>query len=181
MNSFSSYGKTLTLLSTVLLFFSNIPMCESAQKREGGVKRVLVLYSFHEGLPWEMAFDRSLRETLESKSGFPIELNIEHMVLDYAVVKELVKPIIDKMDHRYLVSQDNMFANDPYAKIAQENGDAYVLSCDSSSAEQLAEYLEARVRDELLNHFECIELPFEVTITVEETPSTSATYWRDHV
>ncbi|UCG67346.1 MAG: hypothetical protein JSW12_10340, partial [Deltaproteobacteria bacterium] len=49
-----------------------------AQQEESRAKRVLVLYSFHEGLPWDRIIDDSLRNTLKSKSTAPIELNVEH-------------------------------------------------------------------------------------------------------
>ena len=101
MNSFSAYRKTLTLLITVLLFFSNIPMCESVQKREGDAKRILVLYSFHEGLPWEMALDRSLRETLESKSDSPIELYTEHTDLVNYSDGAYIRKLVELYHHKY--------------------------------------------------------------------------------
>jgi len=46
--------------------------------KDEGPKRVLVIYSYHEGLPWERIIDDNLRATLASKSIEPIELNIEH-------------------------------------------------------------------------------------------------------
>lgn len=110
-----------------------------------------------------------------------INLNVDSMILDYGVVKQIVKPIIDAMDHRYLVSQDNLFEHDAYALLAQEKGDAYVLPCAASTAELLAEFLEDTIRNEFLTFFERKELPFDFTITVEESSTTSATYWRDHV
>jgi hypothetical protein len=38
----------------------------------------LIIYSYHEGLPWERIIDDSFRATLVSKSTEPIELNVEH-------------------------------------------------------------------------------------------------------
>jgi hypothetical protein len=41
-------------------------------------KRILIIYSYQEGLPWERLIDDSLHATLASKSTDPIELNVEH-------------------------------------------------------------------------------------------------------
>jgi PAS domain S-box-containing protein len=125
MNSFSAYRKTLTLLITVLLFFSNIPMCESVQKREGDVKRILVLYSFHEGLPWEMALDRSLRETLESKSVFPIELYTEHTDLVNYSDEAYIRKLVELYLHKYSKSGMDLIigVGDEAAGILRDYGD----------------------------------------------------------
>ena len=68
------FGKALLFGLLTLLLFS--PAAFASDLKEP--KRVLVLFSYHEGLPWERLIDDSLRTTLASKSTEPIELNIEH-------------------------------------------------------------------------------------------------------
>jgi DNA-binding NtrC family response regulator/PAS domain-containing protein len=72
--------KVVFFAITGLALLGSAPICP-AQHEESRPKRVLVLYSFHEGLPWDRAIDESLRNTLKSKSTAPIEINVEHTVL----------------------------------------------------------------------------------------------------
>jgi formate hydrogenlyase transcriptional activator len=75
---FSAELKKVVLFAiTGLALLGSEPIC-LAQQEESRPKRVLVLYSFHEGLPWDRVIDESLRTTLASKSTAPIELNVEH-------------------------------------------------------------------------------------------------------
>jgi PAS domain S-box-containing protein len=60
-----------------LLFLSSGPSY-GLQTEQPETKRILVLFSYHEGLPWENLVDESLRNTLASQSTFLIEINIEH-------------------------------------------------------------------------------------------------------
>jgi len=68
--------KALLVILTVLLWFS--PLATASDSNDPEPKRVLIIYSYHEGLPWERLIDDSLRATLASKSTEPIELNVEH-------------------------------------------------------------------------------------------------------
>jgi len=68
------FGKALLFGLLALLLFN--PAASASDLKEP--KRVLVLYSFHEGLPWDRVIDDRLRTTLKSKSTAPIELNVEH-------------------------------------------------------------------------------------------------------
>jgi PAS domain S-box-containing protein len=60
-----------------LLLLSSGPIY-GLQTEQPETKRILVLFSYHEGLPWENLVDESLRNTLASQSTFLIEINIEH-------------------------------------------------------------------------------------------------------
>jgi PAS domain S-box-containing protein len=64
------------VILTILLWFSPFAIASGLNNSEP--KRVLVIYSYHEGLPWERLIDDSLRATLALKSTGPIELNVEH-------------------------------------------------------------------------------------------------------
>ena len=103
--------------------------------------------------------------TLESAT-----LNGDGMVMDFGLLDEIAKPIIDGMDHRYLVSRANYKAGDPYALIAEGNSDAYVLDCEQSTAEELANYILNRLSGMLLWPTARLQ------VTVQETPRNTATY-----
>ena len=60
-----------------LLLLSSGPIY-GLQTEQTETKRILVLYSYHEGLPWEKLIDESFRNTLEFQSDFSIEINVEH-------------------------------------------------------------------------------------------------------
>jgi len=61
------------------VLLSIIPFAFVSNLTASEPKRILVIYSFHEGLPWERLIDDSLRTTLASQSTEPIELHVEHV------------------------------------------------------------------------------------------------------
>jgi len=69
-------GKSLLLVLPILWLFN--PFAIASDLSDPEPKRVLIIYSYHEGLPWERLLDDSLRATLALKSTEPIELNVEH-------------------------------------------------------------------------------------------------------
>lgn len=92
------------------------------------------------------------------------------MVLDFGFVDEVVKPIVDAMDHRYLVSAANLIADDIYSAVAIKEEHAYILEAEHSTAECMARYFRDKI---------CVALhwpPRDVSITVQETPRNEATY-----
>jgi 6-pyruvoyl tetrahydropterin synthase/QueD family protein len=99
------------------------------------------------------------------------ETNSTGMVIDYARLDDVVKPILDAMDHRYLVSQANVAANDPYARIAMDRKDAYVLGMRESTAELIAQLIRVRL-EQYFND----ENGYGVVVTVSETLKSTATY-----
>ena len=93
------------------------------------------------------------------------------MIIDFGDVDAELKPVIDAMDHRYLVSNGNLNAKDPYAKIAMDTGDMYRLAYPASTAEYIAAYIHERV---------CTKLHWtsdRCQVTVQETPRNKATYY----
>ena len=94
------------------------------------------------------------------------------MVIDYGKLDELVKPLIDRMDHRYISSSDNLEHNDPYAALAAERGECVALPVGHTTAEELSKYLA----------YECMTLLIKfgpvdsVTIIVKETPKSVARF-----
>ena len=65
------FFSSLTLLLLTFTVFAS-------ELKEAEPKRVLVIYSYHEGLLWERLIDDSLRATLAVKSTVPIDLKVEH-------------------------------------------------------------------------------------------------------
>jgi len=99
-----------------------------------------------------------------SKSGTP---GGDGMVLDYGKMDEVIKPLIDNiLDHRYLVSRENVLRDDPYQIIALRLGHASELPITTSTAECLAKWL-----------FDEISKSITVTmVQVDETLRSTATY-----
>ena len=93
------------------------------------------------------------------------------MVVDYHDLDKVVKPMVDGMDHMYLVSRENEVANCPYASIAIENEHAYPLPANRSTAECIAKHLY----EMLLHTF--IPTRYKVKVEVQETPKVSAIYF----
>jgi 6-pyruvoyltetrahydropterin/6-carboxytetrahydropterin synthase len=92
------------------------------------------------------------------------------MVLDFGDVDVKVKPIIDAMDHRMLVSNANKNEGCEYSAIAMRNGDAYELPLPHSTAEYIASYIHEMASRAL--HWTKDDLQ----VRVEETPRNAASY-----
>lgn len=92
------------------------------------------------------------------------------MVLDYGVLDKIVKPFIDeKLDHKYLISDDNNACDDPAAMVALENGWEYELKTPASTAEYIAKVIYENIQG----------LPNNITgiqVQVDETPKSTAVY-----
>jgi PAS domain S-box-containing protein len=69
---------TVTILTFAVLVLSGSGSANGAQQGKLETKRVLLLFSYHEGLPWENLIYESFRNTLALQSDFLIEINIEH-------------------------------------------------------------------------------------------------------
>jgi len=103
------------------------------------------------------------------------------MVIDYEKLDRLVKPIIDELDHRYLVSLDNIAADDPYYLVNLERrtanvpDDMFLLEVQQSTAELIASWLYDQVQ------MACIQggylgLLMYMEVMVCETPKVMAKY-----
>jgi PAS domain S-box-containing protein len=92
-------GKALLAILPVLLFFD--PFAIASDLNDPEPKRVLVIYSFHEGLPWERIIDENLRATLAAKSTEPIELNVEHADRIRYPGDAYLQKFVDLLRHKY--------------------------------------------------------------------------------
>ena len=109
-----------------------------------------------------------------------VELSGNHlppdgMLMDYARLDDFVKPIIQLMDHRYIVSQSNHAANDPYEQVALMRGDIYPLNCPASTAEYLALFLHEEIMAGFWDETMAITRN-QLRVTVQETEKSTATY-----
>jgi len=102
-------------------------------------------------------------------------IDVSGMLLDYGKLDEVVKPIVDKLDHRYLVSESNKDAGDMYANLAIQNDHAYVLQERASTAECIAQHIQIAVKKGLADadydHY--ID---EITVYVSESHRSLAMY-----
>jgi 6-pyruvoyltetrahydropterin/6-carboxytetrahydropterin synthase len=107
-------------------------------------------------------------------------------VLDFSILKKIVRRIVDEIDHKVLLPTNNpklgyrhegeMVHVDYFGKPTYvfPKGDCALLPIQNSTAEMLAEYIAVHVRNELMKdgytHLTALELE------VEENFGQSATY-----
>jgi 6-pyruvoyltetrahydropterin/6-carboxytetrahydropterin synthase len=101
------------------------------------------------------------------------ELDADEWVMDYAQMDVVVKPIINELDHRYIVSRENDLMGCPYAPIALQRGDAVKMDIQRSTAESIAKWLADEIRRslELIGYND-----LHVKVDVGESPKSTALY-----
>ena len=99
MKSFSAPKAALLTIALLILFGSQSVYC--AQQEHTEIKRILVVFSYHEGLPWETRIEENLYTTLASTPDLNIELNIEHTDLVRYHEKGYLKKLEDLYRHKY--------------------------------------------------------------------------------
>lgn len=70
-------------------------------------------------------------------------------IVDFGIVKEIVNPIIDSMDHRYIVSRANTVAECPYlynTENSSHEDDICYIPINQTSAELLATWLKDTIQ-----------------------------------
>lgn len=96
------------------------------------------------------------------------------MVIDFGKLDDVVKPLIEALDHRYLVSNENVARHCPYYLAARREADFHVdvvrLDFERSTAEHIAEHLCLAIRVLLSSTAIYVE-----RIDVWETPKSVAT------
>ena len=93
------------------------------------------------------------------------ELDKNHMVLDFADLDKVVKPILEPMDHMYLA-----YIEDP-KQIELHISEVFHLLAPASTAECLARYIY-----EAIVHTLVVEFNYDVEVTIWETDKSFATY-----
>lgn len=107
-------------------------------------------------------------------------------VLDFAILKEIMRPLVDAIDHKVLLPADSpkldLRRADGYLEVIYQGASRYrfpasdcaLLPVSNTTAEMLAEYFATAVREELERRdFEHIA---ELEIEVEESPGQSASF-----
>jgi 6-pyruvoyltetrahydropterin/6-carboxytetrahydropterin synthase len=95
------------------------------------------------------------------------------MIIDYGSLDDLVKPIINLFDHRYIISADNLARKDPYAKVAIGQDHAYEANVPFSTAECLSERI-ASVLYLILRHHMGGDI--DLSVDVQESEKSHASY-----
>lgn len=120
------------------------------------------------------------------------QVNPEHgMVLDYRTMKEVVKPIIDQLDHSFLVAGDEPVLRTVLNGTEPDSGSQTPGEADSrlrhnfgkitvigqrTTAENLARWITTKVAQGLLDLIpQDPHLVGSVIVSVSETPNTTAT------
>ena len=119
------------------------------------------------------------------------ELTDDSWVVDFTVLKRMLRAIIDEVDHRFMLQAESrvleLKQTDEAWQIKTPAGAVYVLPTadvvplpiDNSTAERLAEWFSSRVWQALLqrkaNNVRCL------TIEVSEGPDQKASHRRDRL
>jgi len=99
MKALSSLNIVAATITALLLL--NSGSIYGLQTDQPETKRILVLYSYHEGLPWDELIDESFRNTLAFQSDFSIEINVEHTDRVRYADDEYRQKLIDLYRHKY--------------------------------------------------------------------------------
>ncbi|TET29561.1 MAG: 6-carboxytetrahydropterin synthase [Candidatus Heimdallarchaeota archaeon] len=107
------------------------------------------------------------------------DINEQHMVLDYGLLKEELKKLVKPLDHKVLIP-----AEAEGLQIEKEKESVEVITCDkryllpvedvvhlpipATTAEELAKYFHQELQK--------IWSKFVIRVTIEEAPGASATY-----
>ncbi|MBU1139556.1 MAG: PAS domain S-box protein, partial [Proteobacteria bacterium] len=80
MEDFAALGKRpgLFILTVIACCFLSVAHADVPPSKH---RHVLVLYSYHDGVPWEKLADKSLRATFASMAKEPVQLSVEYMDL----------------------------------------------------------------------------------------------------
>jgi 6-pyruvoyl-tetrahydropterin synthase len=100
-------------------------------------------------------------------------LTPEEWLMDYAQLDAIVKPIIEELDHHYIVSEENVAMEDPYWVIADRRDDAVHMQVERSTVECMSQWLANQVSESLhLLDRDTIC----VSVTMRESSKSSCTY-----
>jgi PAS domain S-box-containing protein len=93
--------KKVSILTISVLILLGSGSISCAQSEQTEPKRILVIYSYYEGLLWERLIDDSLRATLEANSTDPIDVNVEHTDRVSYPENEYLLKLIDLYGRKY--------------------------------------------------------------------------------
>jgi PAS domain S-box-containing protein len=94
-----AYSKVAATIAALLLLSSG--SLYGLQDEQPETKRILVLFSYHEGLSYERLINESLRDTLASQSVFSIQVNTEHTNLNKYADDAYRRKLFDLYRYKY--------------------------------------------------------------------------------
>ena len=89
------------ILLVLMAWLSASALAGASDAKQAEPKRILVIFSHHDGLLWSKRVDDSLRATLASKLTAPIELNVEHADRVRYPSEAYLNNFIDMLRHKY--------------------------------------------------------------------------------
>jgi len=107
------------------------------------------------------------------------EINDQHMVLDYGILKEELRKLVKPLDHKVLIpskaegleieeQEDSIEVITCDKRYLFPSEDVYNLPIPATTAEELAKYFHQKLKKKWSN--------FQIKVTIEEAPGASATY-----
>ena len=107
------------------------------------------------------------------------EINEQHMVLDYGIIKEELRKLVKPLDHKVLIptkakgleikkKEDSIEVITCIKRYLLPSEDVYNLPIPATTAEELAKYFHQELT-KIWPHF-------TIKVTIEESPGSSATY-----
>ncbi len=112
-----------------------------------------------------------------------LELKDNGMTIDFTIIKAIIKPLIEKMDHKFIVPGINLkkknndfydiYVNNEF-KATMKKDEIFVFKYPVGSAEYIAKYFY----DEILDGLKKIDNDFNMEIVVHEGPGNIAIYSR---
>ncbi|NPE07935.1 MAG: 6-carboxytetrahydropterin synthase [Asgard group archaeon] len=107
------------------------------------------------------------------------DINEQHMVLDYGILKEELKKLVKPLDHKVLIpsnadglvietKEDSIEITSCDKRYLLPAEDVHQLPVPATTAEELAKYFHQELQK--------IWPKFKIKVTIEEAPGASATY-----
>jgi PAS domain S-box-containing protein len=99
MKALSAFNIVAATIAALLFLSSG--SIYGLQTEQPETKRILVLFSYHEGLSYERLINESLRDTLASQSVFSIQVNTEHTNLNKYADDAYRRKLFDLYRYKY--------------------------------------------------------------------------------
>lgn len=111
-----------------------------------------------------------------------LELKDNGMTIDFTIIKKIIKPLIEKMDHKFIVPEINLKENknnnfydiciNNEFKATMKKDEVFIFKYPIASAEYIARYFY----DEIFSELKKIGNNFNMEIIIHEGPGNIAIY-----
>jgi PAS domain S-box-containing protein len=91
----------VTILTVTVLVLSGSGSTSGGQQQKLKTKQVLILYSYHESLPWERLIEKILRAAVTSKATFHVKIDNEHANLVTYTDDVYLQKLVDLYRYKY--------------------------------------------------------------------------------